>query len=144
MDVETSIPRPTSITISTRRNNGKPNPTVEIKREDIKQLQQLKQEDAAIKLGISLTALKKACRRLGFEKWPYCRIRSWNKFDCTDLITIASDKDLFEMHQRKALELTIKENTPIFQEAQVSQLRWRVNSDEDLLDEALKHVEYTS
>uniref|UniRef100_A0A7S0F1T5 RWP-RK domain-containing protein n=1 Tax=Hanusia phi TaxID=3032 RepID=A0A7S0F1T5_9CRYP len=40
---------------------------------DIVSLFSLRQGDAARHLGISLTALKAACRRLGVPKWPYLR-----------------------------------------------------------------------
>ncbi|EKX47234.1 hypothetical protein GUITHDRAFT_107146 [Guillardia theta CCMP2712] len=33
----------------------------------------MRQTDAAVSLGISLTALKNACRRLGIRRWPYKR-----------------------------------------------------------------------
>ncbi|EKX31266.1 hypothetical protein GUITHDRAFT_122531 [Guillardia theta CCMP2712] len=41
----------------------------------IRSLLHLKQADAAHELGISLTALKGACRLLGVGKWPYSRTR---------------------------------------------------------------------
>ena len=34
---------------------------------------QLKQKDAAIEFGISLTAFKQVCRKLGVDRWPYRR-----------------------------------------------------------------------
>ncbi|EKX49105.1 hypothetical protein GUITHDRAFT_105187 [Guillardia theta CCMP2712] len=36
----------------------------------------MRQEDAAKFLGISLTSLKKACRMLGIQRWPYARLRN--------------------------------------------------------------------
>ncbi|EKX30977.1 hypothetical protein GUITHDRAFT_122818 [Guillardia theta CCMP2712] len=42
----------------------------------IRSLFYLKQEDAAVQLGISLTSLKTACRKLGISRWPYSRTRS--------------------------------------------------------------------
>eukprot|EP00960_Hanusia_phi_P029838 748201-Hanusia_phi.AAC.1 len=39
-------------------------------------LYHLRQEDAARKLGISLTSLKTACRRLGLNRWPYTRAKA--------------------------------------------------------------------
>ncbi|EKX49990.1 hypothetical protein GUITHDRAFT_104386 [Guillardia theta CCMP2712] len=35
----------------------------------------VKQEEAAAMLGLSLTSLKSACRRLGLSRWPYTRPR---------------------------------------------------------------------
>lgn len=40
---------------------------------DLEALFELPQPDAARKLGISLTALKQACRKLGVQRWPYQR-----------------------------------------------------------------------
>eukprot|EP00960_Hanusia_phi_P052622 761551-Hanusia_phi.AAC.8 len=42
---------------------------------DIVSLFHLRQIEAAEFLGISLTSLKKACRRVGVSKWPYSRTR---------------------------------------------------------------------
>ena len=42
---------------------------------DVKGLFHLRQSDAARTLGISLTAMKNACRRLGIWRWPYSRQR---------------------------------------------------------------------
>eukprot|EP00960_Hanusia_phi_P041445 754994-Hanusia_phi.AAC.2 len=45
---------------------------------DLNALEQLfhyRQEDAAAMLGISMTSLKIACRRLGVSRWPYSRSR---------------------------------------------------------------------
>ena len=39
----------------------------------IKALFGLPQKDAAKALGISLTALKQVCRKLGVDRWPYWR-----------------------------------------------------------------------
>mmetsp|Transcript_5937 Transcript_5937/g.12021 ORF Transcript_5937/g.12021 Transcript_5937/m.12021 type:complete len:111 (+) Transcript_5937:2-334(+) len=39
----------------------------------LSQLFHLSLPDAAARLGISPTALKSACRKLGIEKWPYRR-----------------------------------------------------------------------
>mmetsp|Transcript_6165 Transcript_6165/g.14232 ORF Transcript_6165/g.14232 Transcript_6165/m.14232 type:complete len:182 (+) Transcript_6165:174-719(+) len=46
-----------------------------ITRQQIESLFVMKQCEAAQKLGVSLSTLKNACRRLGFEKWPYARNR---------------------------------------------------------------------
>eukprot|EP00960_Hanusia_phi_P078381 768811-Hanusia_phi.AAC.3 len=43
--------------------------------EDVTSLFHLRQVEAAQLLGISLTAMKKACRRLGVTRWPYSRQR---------------------------------------------------------------------
>eukprot|EP00960_Hanusia_phi_P062079 765035-Hanusia_phi.AAC.7 len=44
-----------------------------ISNETIESLLHLRQADAANQLGISLTALKNACKYLGFENWPTAR-----------------------------------------------------------------------
>ncbi|EKX50226.1 hypothetical protein GUITHDRAFT_151252 [Guillardia theta CCMP2712] len=46
---------------------------VTLSKKDISMMFHMKQGDAANMLGISLTALKKACRRVGIDKWPYVR-----------------------------------------------------------------------
>ncbi|EKX34340.1 hypothetical protein GUITHDRAFT_119506 [Guillardia theta CCMP2712] len=48
--------------------------------EQITKLFCFRQTEAADFLGISLTALKNACRRIGMQKWPYSRNRI--KFTC--------------------------------------------------------------
>uniref|UniRef100_A0A7S0EAY4 RWP-RK domain-containing protein n=1 Tax=Hanusia phi TaxID=3032 RepID=A0A7S0EAY4_9CRYP len=58
-----------------RRKNGKSvhplkRTAVTLTRQDIISLFHLRQGDAAGYLGISLTALKTACRQLGLQKWP--------------------------------------------------------------------------
>lgn len=42
---------------------------------DIKSFFHMRQTDAASRMGISLTALKAACRRVGITRWPYSRLR---------------------------------------------------------------------
>ncbi|EKX48519.1 hypothetical protein GUITHDRAFT_105664 [Guillardia theta CCMP2712] len=48
---------------------------VEITGPVIQNLFHMRQADAARILGISLSSLKSACRRLGFPRWPYSRHR---------------------------------------------------------------------
>ena len=113
------------------------------------QLQQLKQVDAATKLGISLTALKKACRRLGFDKWPYCRIRSWSKYDCSDLMKIDQHDDSDSMSGTQDLIAIEQRNEAVVGmlgdgKQQQLFLQWRIGSDADLLNEALNHVEQSA
>eukprot|EP00960_Hanusia_phi_P040323 754398-Hanusia_phi.AAC.1 len=47
----------------------------QISQKQIESLFHLRQTEAAAYLGISLTAMKAACRRVGISKWPYSRIR---------------------------------------------------------------------
>mmetsp|Transcript_36171 Transcript_36171/g.112978 ORF Transcript_36171/g.112978 Transcript_36171/m.112978 type:complete len:155 (-) Transcript_36171:343-807(-) len=49
---------------------------VQVSLPQIAKLFHLKQSEAADILGISLTALKNTCRKLGVKKWPYARKRS--------------------------------------------------------------------
>jgi hypothetical protein len=44
-----------------------------VSREMVEAKFQLKQKDAAIEFGISLTAFKQVCRKLGVDRWPYRR-----------------------------------------------------------------------
>ncbi|EKX54839.1 hypothetical protein GUITHDRAFT_99489 [Guillardia theta CCMP2712] len=54
---------------------------VELTLAKLELLYELRQEEAANCLGISLTSLKSACRRLGLTRWPYTRsIRSSSSF----------------------------------------------------------------
>eukprot|EP00960_Hanusia_phi_P048939 759268-Hanusia_phi.AAC.1 len=53
-------------------------------REDIVRLFDMRQTDAAKMLGISLTALKCVCRKLGIMKWPYSRFRPSAQTSDTD------------------------------------------------------------
>ena len=46
---------------------------LQVDMESIKPLFGLPQKDAATMLGISLTALKQVCRKLGVQRWPYWR-----------------------------------------------------------------------
>ena len=46
-------------------------------RTDLEALFELPQPDAARRLGISLTTLKQACRKLGVKRWPYQRPTVW-------------------------------------------------------------------
>jgi hypothetical protein len=64
-----------------RRKNGqgatpsteKGRPPLKVGIESIQPLFGLPQKDAAKALGISLTALKQVCRKLGVVRWPYWR-----------------------------------------------------------------------
>eukprot|EP00960_Hanusia_phi_P044016 756411-Hanusia_phi.AAC.2 len=51
-----------------RARNG-----ITLSHQDLTALFHLRQSDAAQQLGISLTALKSACRHVGIMKWPYVR-----------------------------------------------------------------------
>mmetsp|Transcript_12541 Transcript_12541/g.28830 ORF Transcript_12541/g.28830 Transcript_12541/m.28830 type:complete len:242 (-) Transcript_12541:42-767(-) len=47
----------------------------------LERLFEYRQEDAAAMLGISMTSLKIACRRLGVQRWPYSRSRNLEQRD---------------------------------------------------------------
>eukprot|EP00960_Hanusia_phi_P070787 767398-Hanusia_phi.AAC.3 len=55
----------------------------------ISSLFKMRQVDAAKHLGISLSALRNACRHVGLEKWPYSRNR--DKSDMSDQQHSCSD-----------------------------------------------------
>eukprot|EP00960_Hanusia_phi_P040738 754622-Hanusia_phi.AAC.3 len=64
-----------SVVVAPRVRTGNSSPPSEVKldRETLEPLFNLKQEIAAEKLGICLTSLKSACRKLGIQRWPYSR-----------------------------------------------------------------------
>ena len=64
--------------IFTRRRAGQKarfsNEPVSLSRKKLQEFFDLPLKDAASILGISMTALKKACRRMGLERWPYRKV----------------------------------------------------------------------
>ncbi|EKX42651.1 hypothetical protein GUITHDRAFT_111330 [Guillardia theta CCMP2712] len=63
------------IKIFPRRKQGQPSrgPDVYLTHDRLASFFHMRQKDAAEKLGISLTAMRSACRRLGIERWPYSK-----------------------------------------------------------------------
>ena len=51
-----------------------PQPAVTVSLDAVRALQDLPAHEAAARLGISTTALKRACRKLGVERWAYRRV----------------------------------------------------------------------
>eukprot|EP00960_Hanusia_phi_P033503 750484-Hanusia_phi.AAC.1 len=64
-----------------RRGDERESSNIEIDLQTVESLYHLRQEDAAAALGISLTSLKSACRRLGVQRWPYSRNRNQSGAD---------------------------------------------------------------
>ncbi|EKX43234.1 hypothetical protein GUITHDRAFT_110651 [Guillardia theta CCMP2712] len=66
-------PPDASIRVYPRRRHSvqRPMSAVEVTRSDLESLFHVKQEQAAASLGLSLTAFRGACRRLGITRWPY-------------------------------------------------------------------------
>ena len=60
-------------TILPRRRNGANQQPVVVTPATVRRLQSLPIQKAADVIGISATALKRACRRLGVDRWPYHR-----------------------------------------------------------------------
>ncbi|EKX53203.1 hypothetical protein GUITHDRAFT_100913 [Guillardia theta CCMP2712] len=61
-----------------RKKRGQPKVRgmrVSLSKEDIQKLFHLRQVEAAKLLGLSLTALKSVCRKVGVLRWPYSRDR---------------------------------------------------------------------
>ena len=54
-----------------------------IHRKQLEALYHMKQHEAASKLGISITSIKQACRKLGIMRWPYERGNNANKSSCS-------------------------------------------------------------
>ena len=67
--------------VFTRRRAGQParlsSDPVALTKSRLEALFNLPIRDAADILGISITALKKACRRIGVERWPYKKVRAF-------------------------------------------------------------------
>ena len=89
MDPLRVVPRPTAVHVVPRRCRGADvtpyatppaDPTKKTKiiitLHEIETLLHLSSPDAALSLGISVTALKRACRLLGIPRWPYSRWRT--------------------------------------------------------------------
>ena len=70
--------QPSGVRVFPRRKRGldpeSPIAAVTVSLEAIRALQDLPVTDAAGRLGISATAFKKACRKLGIERWTYRRV----------------------------------------------------------------------
>jgi hypothetical protein len=67
-----SDPGPGSTVVPRRRCGARPKPVV-VTHAIVRKLQTLPVHRAADVIGISATALKRACRRLGIHRWPYHR-----------------------------------------------------------------------
>jgi hypothetical protein len=67
--------------VFTRRRAGQParlsSDPVALTKSRLEALFNLPIRDAADILGISITALKKACRRIGVERWPYKKVHAF-------------------------------------------------------------------
>ncbi|EKX42492.1 hypothetical protein GUITHDRAFT_111464 [Guillardia theta CCMP2712] len=61
---------------------------VQLNESNLRPLFDIRQEDAAQLLGVSLSSLKSACRRLGINRWPYTRNPSPRE-----------ERDMFDFHQ---------------------------------------------
>ena len=71
-------------TAATACRRGRPMTT--ISKSDVTALFNLPQPEAAFVLGISLSALKRVCRRVGIKRWPYQRnyLRRRERTKCTE------------------------------------------------------------
>eukprot|EP00960_Hanusia_phi_P021160 625094-Hanusia_phi.AAC.1 len=68
-----------NIAVQARPRRSDRRQTVQLTRLLLSELFHLRQQEAAQHLGISLTSLKTACRRLGLDRWPYMRDRVSDK-----------------------------------------------------------------
>eukprot|EP00960_Hanusia_phi_P055671 763029-Hanusia_phi.AAC.1 len=59
----------------------------------------VKQEEAAAMLGLSLTSLKSACRRLGLARWPYTRPRLDVELDVSGQIDDSKQTETSREHE---------------------------------------------
>uniref|UniRef100_A0A7S0E9H0 RWP-RK domain-containing protein n=1 Tax=Hanusia phi TaxID=3032 RepID=A0A7S0E9H0_9CRYP len=88
----------------------------------IQSLFHMRQSNAAEYLGISVTSLKTACRRMGINKWPYNRWPAQTEEG-------GSSKDDESAQERQGTEASMAELAPSIRGA-----------DGDLLEEGLDHV----
>eukprot|EP00960_Hanusia_phi_P043395 756023-Hanusia_phi.AAC.11 len=70
--------------------------------EEISALFHLKQSVAAQRMGISLTAFKSACRRVGLSRWPYLRKHSSSEQTCVSPASPVESSD--DLGQRTHVE----------------------------------------
>ena len=70
-----SSPLVKRVLVHARPRHSRQRQTVRLDWAELSQLFHLKQTEAADYLGISLTSLKSASRKLGLERWPYLRDR---------------------------------------------------------------------
>eukprot|EP00960_Hanusia_phi_P054780 762772-Hanusia_phi.AAC.1 len=116
----------------------------------ISNLFHLRQTEAAQQLGISLTALKNACRRVGLAKWPYSRKRPSNSpVQAKKSETKARNpfvQDLFVKHdcyENSHFDIfsSVAANVP--EQSSFSELACRSFSwnDDDLFNEVIEHVQ---
>ena len=84
---------------------------VELTREAISAMFVMPQPDAARDLGVSLTALKQVCRRLGITRWPYMRPskkgRRYRRRSPEELPEVEADSACADHDVHTALEATV-------------------------------------
>eukprot|EP00960_Hanusia_phi_P027712 746970-Hanusia_phi.AAC.5 len=95
----------------------------------VKSLFHLTQCEAAENLGISLSSLKLACRRMGIKKWPYNR-RNISRRTHNERIP---ETELQRNGQKKEMEIEAMKFI-------VRRPFWLDTSVEELLDESILHV----
>ncbi|EKX35392.1 hypothetical protein GUITHDRAFT_118412 [Guillardia theta CCMP2712] len=119
----------------------------------ISNLFHLRQTEAAQQLGISLTALKNACRRVGLAKWPYSRKRpsgspvETKKSESKPRNPFA--QDLFVKHdcyENSHFEIFSNVAAEVPEQSSFPELSCRSYSwnDDDLFNEVIEHVEKRS
>ncbi|EKX38255.1 hypothetical protein GUITHDRAFT_115597 [Guillardia theta CCMP2712] len=99
-----------------------PPPPVSLDQALVKSLFHLTQGEAAQTVGISLSSLKLACRRMGIRKWPYNRRCSSKRTDASSIPGRHDDDD-------EAMRASAR-----------GRPYWLDSSLEELLDESLLHV----
>ncbi|EKX41208.1 hypothetical protein GUITHDRAFT_112680 [Guillardia theta CCMP2712] len=65
-----------SVVVRSRPRDSDRRDDIQLTRQVVESFFGLRQIDAAKQLGVSLSSLKAACRKLGIEKWPYSRERA--------------------------------------------------------------------
>uniref|UniRef100_A0A7S4PAU8 RWP-RK domain-containing protein n=1 Tax=Guillardia theta TaxID=55529 RepID=A0A7S4PAU8_GUITH len=154
---------PSTILVHPRRRRGAPPtatilPPIRLRREQVEDLQKrYRQSDAANYLGISLTAMKNACKKLRLGPWPCSRTgdgeeeettagrdeeRDESEGTSTEVIEeILFEEELEEGSSDKKEDMegesgARQENLDLSQSIGGRDVRWK----SELLDEALEHV----
>jgi len=90
---------------ATRTGRRKAGASVVLRKQEICKLFAQSQGEAAKQLGISITTLKKVCRKMGIVRWPFSRRSEASKAPASDLRTQPAAHSTAQEAQCNAAEL---------------------------------------